>query len=72
MKSLISAAQGPLISVVVGVAGAVDAAGAAVVVVGVEVELLEPPLNIPVMACPATWPTADPTATPPAVAAIWN
>merc|ERR1719228_2041770 len=26
---------------------------------------------MPVMALPATWPTAEPTATPPAVAAIW-
>lgn len=27
-------------------------------------------LNMPVIALPATWPIADPTATPPAVAAI--
>merc|ERR1712002_425599 len=26
---------------------------------------------MPVMALPATWPTAEPTVTPPAVAAIW-
>lgn len=31
---------------------------------------LEPPLNMPVMACPIVCPTADPIATPPAVAAI--
>ncbi len=30
----------------------------------------EPPENMLVTAAPATWPTADPTATPPAVAAI--
>ena len=72
MKSLISAAHGPLISVVAGVA---VVAGAAVVVEGVlVVELLElePPPKMPVMALPAAWPTADPTATPPAVAAICN
>lgn len=64
MKSLISAAQGPVISVVVGVGAGVAGVGA-----GVAAVLLLPP-NIPVSACPATLPTAEPTATPPAVAAI--
>lgn len=27
-------------------------------------------INLPVTACPTVWPIADPTATPPAVAAI--
>ena len=73
MKSLISAAHGPLISVVAGPVGAASVGGAAVVASGVVVAvLLEPPPKIPVMAWPATWPTADPTATPPAVAAIWK
>jgi hypothetical protein len=65
---LISAAQGPEISVVVGAAAVAGVEG---VDVGVAVvELLEPPPNIPVRALPATEPIADPTATPPAVAAI--
>ena len=52
MKSLISAAQGPEISVVVG---AVAVAAAVAVVAGVAaVGLLELPLNIPVRALPAT------------------
>jgi hypothetical protein len=52
MKSLISAAQGPLMSVATG---PVEAGAGAVVVAGAVVEeLLEPPLNIPVMAWPAT------------------
>lgn len=33
--------------------------------------LLLPPPNAPVRALPATWPTAEPTATPAAVVAIW-
>ena len=52
MKSLISAAHGPLISVV---AGPASVGGAAVVAAGVAVAvLLEPPPKIPVMAWPAT------------------
>lgn len=30
-----------------------------------------PPPKPPVMACPRVWPTAEPTATPAAVVAIW-
>ncbi len=65
---MISAAQGPIISVDVG-AAVVGAAAVVVVVAGAdEVELL-PPI-MPVTAWPTTEPTADPTATPPAVTAI--
>ena len=64
---LISQAQGPVGSLGPAAGGA-GAAGAAAGGAGAGAE--EPPENIPVMALPATWPTAEPTATPPAVAAI--
>ena len=64
---MISQAQGPVGSLGPAAGGA-GAAGAAAGGAGAGAE--EPPENIPVMALPATWPTAEPTATPPAVAAI--
>ena len=64
---LISQAQGPVGSL--GAAAGGGGAGAAAAGAGAGAE--EPPENMPVMALPATWPTAEPTATPPAVAAIW-
>lgn len=72
MNCEISHAQGPFGSLGVEPydweAGAAAAGAAAA---GASLEL--PPLNIPVMAWPTVCPTAEPMATPPAVAAIcWN
>ena len=66
IKSLISNAQGPVGSLAAGAGGAAAGAGAAAAGAGV----LDPPDIMEVTPAPTTWPTADPIATPPAVAAI--
>ena len=68
---MISQAQGPVGSLgPAAVARGAGASGAGAGAAGAGAGE-EPPENMPVMALPATWPTAEPTATPPAVAAIW-
>ena len=53
-------------SLAAGAGGAAAGAGAAAAGAGV----LDPPDIMEVTPAPTTWPTADPIATPPAVAAI--
>ena len=69
MNCLISGAHGPEASPT-GAAGAGGGGGGGGCEEAAGWEESLDPLNIPVRACPATWPTAEPTATLPAVAAI--